>query len=352
MHSCDAQHTGVHDQEQPVLPNGLAAQDSIFGAVLQALPPGTAPVYSDPPHCNRRGLTDLGRHTIEQLVARHMIVDPDHMSVVARQQSLSVLEALHYPGVVSSHSWATPDAYPRIYALGGMTSPYAGSSESFVRAWRERRAAAGARPGVCFGIGYGGDSNGLGSQGGPRGPGAKNPVAYPFRGFGGTLIDKQRSGQRVYDINVDGVAHYGLYPDWIEDLRHLAGDQIVEDMACGAEAYLDVWERADGIAPTGCRPTNVLDALPAGASIVDVLRAAGQPQRRKGTTFTYCVAGGGSRVLSFTAAGRLVGAQPRAAPREPLPVTGDQVRPVAALALIAAVVAARKTIRAASARRD
>ena len=37
------------------------------------------------------------------------------MSVVARQQSLDLLEQRHYPGVISSHSWATPDAYPRIY---------------------------------------------------------------------------------------------------------------------------------------------------------------------------------------------------------------------------------------------
>ncbi len=68
---------------------------------------------------------------------------------------------------------------------------------------------------------------------------AQNPVQYPFRSFdGGSLIDRQRSGTRVYDINTDGVDHYGLYPDWIEDLRMVAGQQIVDDMANGAEAYL------------------------------------------------------------------------------------------------------------------
>ena len=77
----------------------------------------------------------------------------------------------------------------------------------------------------------------------------QNPVRYPFRSFdGGSVIDRQRSGTRVYDINTDGVDHYGLYPDWIEDLRLVAGRQIVDDMANGAEAYLQMWERAEAAA--------------------------------------------------------------------------------------------------------
>lgn len=35
-----------------------------------------------------------------------------------------------------------------------------------------------------------------------------------------------------------------LYADWIEDLRLVAGSQIVEDMANGAEACLQLWQRA------------------------------------------------------------------------------------------------------------
>ena len=91
--------------------------------------------------------------------------------------------------------------------------------------------------------------NGFGSQGGPRNP-EENPVRYPFKSFDGKVtLDKQKSGERVYDINTDGMAHYGLYPDWIEDLRMIAGDQIVKEMGRGAEAYLQMWERAEGIRP-------------------------------------------------------------------------------------------------------
>jgi hypothetical protein len=78
---------------------------------------------------------------------------------------------------------------------------------------------------------------------------AQNPVRYPFRSFdGGSVIDRQRSGTRTYDINNDGVDHYGLYSDWIEDLRLVAGPQIVDDMANGAEAYLQLWARSEAAA--------------------------------------------------------------------------------------------------------
>ena len=49
---------------------------------------------------------------------------------------------------------------------------------------------------------------------------------------------------KLWLVNRDGVAHYGLFPDWVQDLRQLAGDQIVDDLAGGAEAYLQLWERA------------------------------------------------------------------------------------------------------------
>jgi hypothetical protein len=333
MQSCDPHNTGVHDNDQIVAPGGVANQDQLFGALIkQVTPQPVLPVYSEPPHCNDRGFTDLGRHALGELIKRGMLFDPDHMSVIARQQALDYVEAHHYPGVISSHSWATPDAYPRIYALGGMTTPYAGGANGFVSAWRERKKYAPAgRP--CFGIGYGADANGLGSQGGPRGLDAKNPVRYPFAGFGGVSVAKQVSGQRVYDINLDGVAHYGLYPDWIEDLRHLAGDEIIKDMSCGPEAYLEMWERAGGIAPASCQPGAVFDALVPGTPATDILRKVGQPQRRQGTTFSYCLAGGGTRVLALDATGRLVAA---AKPVDPLPATGRDSAPwlLAAAALL------------------
>ena len=45
----------------------------------------------------QRGLTDLGEHLVKRLAAAHMLFDPDHMSVKARNALLDLLEALRLP---------------------------------------------------------------------------------------------------------------------------------------------------------------------------------------------------------------------------------------------------------------
>jgi hypothetical protein len=49
----------------------------------------------------------------------------------------------------------------------------------------------------------------------------------------------------VFDLNTDGIAHYGLLPDFIEDLRQRAPTRIYEAVMNSAEAYLQTWERAE-----------------------------------------------------------------------------------------------------------
>jgi hypothetical protein len=308
---------GAEDKEQAtttghntdaLLANGLAT----YG------PGGVAPVYPAPPHCNQLGLSDLGAYLVNRMASKGMLVDPDHLSVLARNQLLSVLEARKYSGAVSSHSWSTPDAFPRIYRLGGFIAPYAGDSEGFVKKWKETKQMRDGR--FYFGFGYGADMNGFGSQGGPRGADVPNKVQYPFKSFdGGTTFDRQRSGERVYDINVDGVDHYGLYPDWIEDMRKLAGDEIIEDMARGAEAYLQTWERAEGIRHGWCEPARQRLRARGGRRLqlhrtpAQLLRAIGQPTARPVRAYRWDVCGGGEVVAAFTARGRsgLVGSTGR-----------------------------------------
>ncbi len=300
MRHCEPANPDAHDKNQVAAPEiDGEQQDALFGAVGQLF--GAAnlpalPLYGPPDHCNARGLTTLGEHVIAGLAKRHMLFDPDHMSVKARDAALDQIEDLGYSGVLSSHSWATEDAYPRIYKAGGYIAPYAGDSTGFVEKWRKHLGWADSR--YYFGFGYGADMNGLGAQGNPRGADVPNPVTYPFKGFGGVTVDKQHAGKRVYDINVDGVAQYGLYPDWIEDLRRIAGADgaaIVEDMSRGAEAYLQMWERAEGIAPDSCRNPNlrkrvskVDSLLRPGMTTRQVMEAVGQPYTRLGERYTFC----------------------------------------------------------------
>ena len=307
MQHCDG-HNHVADRSQPTAPG--VDRDQLAGNILDAFGggAGTAPVYAAPPHCNTRGLTPLGAHLVRRMIEKRMVIDPDHLSVRARQQLLDIVEKANYSGIVSSHSWSTPDSIPRIYRAGGFVTPYAGASKDFVSTWREEQVLRDPR--YYGGVGWGADMNGFGAQGGPRnGP---DPVTYPFKNFDGTVtVGKQHSGQRVYDINVDGVAHYGLYPDWVEDLRKQAGDEIVRDLARGSEAYLQMWERAQGI-PTGCRPARArltrkgLAGARLGAGHASLLRRAGQPKRRGARAWSYCTRGGAGRMaVALTRGGRV-----------------------------------------------
>ncbi len=355
METCPDSHgEGVHDNEQATFPGPASERDALFGGISQVFGQGpfTPPLYPSPPHCNTVGLLPLGSYVIEKMAEMGMIFDPDHMSVKARKQALDLTEALDYPGVASSHTWSTPDAYPRIQAAGGFIAPYAGGSEGFVNKWQRHRDERDPR--YLFGIGWGADANGLGSQGSPRGADVPNPVTYPFTGFGGVTIDQQVSGERVYDINVDGVAHYGLYPDWVEDLRMIAGDQIVEDLELGAEAYLHTWERAMGVPEDGCRSdvtavdAAAVDTLQDGDSIETVLMTLGQPVSRTNNVYEFCVGADKQRV-TVTFASDCTAADVRSAaaaapqpPPPPLPATGGGAAAIAIGLLAAAGVLGRR----------
>ena len=318
MDTCDEHAGHAHDKMQMNLhddggmPDEFTGRDSLAGAILSLSgTSGVVPIYPQGPHCNIAGLSDLGRAMIKGMVQRGMIFDPDHMSALAQTQALDYIQGSAEiqdlpgePAVISSHGWSNETIYPRIYQLGGVVTPYAGGSRGFADAWRQHREWADPR--YPFGFGYGADTNGFGSQGGPRGADAEDPVTYPFTGFGGVTVDRQRSGTRAYDINTDGVAHYGLYPDWIEDLRRLAGDAIVDDLARGPEAYLQMWERAIGIAPDACRPdvadlsSASLKGLRKGMTPAEVLHTLGQPRSRTADAFEYCVEGDRIAELRFS----------------------------------------------------
>ena len=306
----------AHDE-----PQALGVQREDIGLLVRALvPPGAVPVYPPRPHCNARGLTLLGEHLVRRMMERGMLIDPDHLGALARGHVLSVLAAARYGGVLSSHSWSDEESYPRIQRLGGVLAHHAGDSTAYLRQWRRHRAGWDERH--YHGAAFGSDIHGISTQGRPRGD-SPNAVRYPFRSFDGAVtLDRSRAGERVFDVNRDGVAHYGLYPDWIEDLRRLAGERVVSDLSRGAEAYPQVWGRAFGSPPRSCRPSrarptrSALGAVRLGHGSQRLLRGAGQPIRRT-RAWRYCVAGRRNRaakvVAVFTTRGRvgLVGSTAR-----------------------------------------
>ena len=66
----------------------------------------------------------------------------------------------------------------------------------------------------------------------------------------------------------------------------------------GAEAYLQMWERAEGVKQTTCRNATaevtsrrLLGRVPLGAHAYDLMRRAGQPSSRPGAYYRWCVKG-------------------------------------------------------------
>jgi microsomal dipeptidase-like Zn-dependent dipeptidase len=267
--------------------------DVIDAGLSAFMPKGIVPVYPPPPHCNALGLTPLGEFTINQMIDRGLMIEIDHMSLKGATRAIEIAEQRAFSGVLSSHSWMSPHLRSRLYALGGFVEPITTSPESFIEEWRQLRAAADPR--FRFGIGFGADSNGFHAQPPARGVGQPNAVSYPFKSLDGRItFERQVSGQRVYDVNADGVAHYGLHPDWMEQLRLLAGKPIADDLMNGAEAYLQTWERSIGVPGPRClTPPRRLSRtgfgpLRLGSTPVQLLQAAGQPSQRVDRSFRWC----------------------------------------------------------------
>lgn len=230
--------------------------------VEQQLPAGEeVPVYDNTNKCNVRGMTGLGEYALQGMIKRNMMVELDHMSVKSANRALDVLEAAGYPGVVSSHSWADKKFTERIYRLGGFRTGYPMEADHFLSEWRSQ-AALRTKYGKAYGFGL--DYNGIGSHPGPQGVDSPNKVTYPYTAIdGSTVMDRQVTGERTWDLNTDGAAHYGLVPDMIEQLKNAGGGQeLVDDLMAGSQSYLDTWAATKAYQP----PTNLVRGKLAQAS--------------------------------------------------------------------------------------
>jgi microsomal dipeptidase-like Zn-dependent dipeptidase len=267
------------------LPSG--AVDKPQMSAFPAAPPfgeGATPVYPPPPHCNQLGLSDLGRHLINRMADTHTILDPDHMAAIARIQALDIMRARRYSGIISSHSWSTPVDEPRILRMGGVVFPkaaaigQASTTDWFVGEYHRLRRLRVPR--YRWGFGYGSDSNGVAKQ--PTARAGAN-VSYPFPSYDGRqTVQQMTTGERRWDYNRDGVANYGLYLDWLQELRQRLGPPFVRDMLRGPEAYLEMWERAYGVP----RREHTRRAR-VGMTVRRLLMRAGQPRLRRPRVWVY-----------------------------------------------------------------
>jgi hypothetical protein len=220
------------------------------GEEQQPASPEVLPVSGSPPTpagggrvCNTRGLTDLGEYAVRRLMDAHILIEADHLSEWAREKLLSIAEERHYP-LVSSHTntgglW-TSDELARLYALGGFAAARIDNAAKLPGTILSFRRFAPA--GHVAGVGIGTDTGGFNALPGPPDPGSR-PLRYPFRSFvGGVRFRRQRTGTRTFDINRDGVAHYGLLADLLANVaRQKNGRRALDLLFHGAGAYLRTW---------------------------------------------------------------------------------------------------------------
>lgn len=224
---------------------------------------GATPTYpDDDDQCNWRGLTDKGVYLVNRMIDMHMLIDIDHLSDKAATQVMDIVEARRYSGVVSSHSFMAHakdgglhDNFLRMLKAGGFAAQYHQGVDG-MRVQVPFYLAGVKQTPYLRAVGIGTDMSGLGGQPGPRSNAATDPLRYPFTNEFGLVFDRQVSGNRTLDLNRDGVAHYGLVADEIEDIRQRAGSETYEAIMNSAEGYLQMWERAQ--ANTDTRHVNPL----------------------------------------------------------------------------------------------
>lgn len=197
--------------------------------------------------CNVRPLQDVGRYLLNRMIDKGMIIEVDHMSYNTRIQTLDVVENRQYSGVVSSHNWIEnmPELRERIFRLGGVMSPFNSTPSGMAVNWKRNAAEMEKFP-YLVGIGIGSDIQGVTSQ--PSGDEGFVPE-YPFKSVDGLVtFTPPRAGNREFDFASEGVANYGLYAEWVENLRQLDerdDADLMEIFMNSAEAYLQMWERAE-----------------------------------------------------------------------------------------------------------
>jgi microsomal dipeptidase-like Zn-dependent dipeptidase len=264
----------------------------------------TAECWETQERCSAAGLSPLGRFLVEELTARGMLVDTEHLSWKSFDDAMAIAEARSYP-VLASHigpfdlkadAFQTEqvrrtDQIRRILDVGGMlgvilgvgveeyarskgapvTLPIScGGGDRWANAYLYVRdlARGGLGPDGAGRISFGSDWNGFASWPGPR-YGATpcaartardgkpipkpGPVVYPLAlpdglvpaAVGGTPTLPRFDQFHPWDYNALGLMHAGLIPDFLEDLRMMGLTLAdLEPLYRSARGLVELWRTA------------------------------------------------------------------------------------------------------------
>ncbi|MFZ5441832.1 MAG: membrane dipeptidase [Myxococcota bacterium] len=220
-------------------------------------------------HRNARGADST---LIERLLRQGFMVDVSHMSQLSTSNTLAVAQRLSFP-VMSSHTGLRADTVPSsserallqshariVRSLGGvlgMGTARRTSSDpivDWVKDYSDIRQIFGAN------IALGTDFNGLQEQLVSTGRTTTYPITTastraPLR-LRGTApqLTQYTLGTRAFTGQTDGLAHYGMLPEFTQALEtvpadtgvgRLSGTQVVNELFQSAEATLVYWEKVE-----------------------------------------------------------------------------------------------------------
>lgn len=61
----------------------------------------------------------------------------------------------------------------------------------------------------------------------------------------GSALRRSTAGRRDFDYNIDGLCHYGMLPDMLQDLKNVGlKGSVLDGFFRSAERYIEVWERS------------------------------------------------------------------------------------------------------------
>ncbi|WP_225409674.1 membrane dipeptidase [Stigmatella hybrida] len=221
---------------------------------------------------NVKGLTPDGKALVQEMMNRGMIIDAAHMSERSVQDTFSLSQANTYYPLFISHGHFREVMSPELASTekttpawvvrylrqsGGMfglrtahdeTLEYSksnvanncqGSTRSLAQAYEF------GRQGLKVPMGFGADFNGFIQQTRPR-FGEHGACSAGFA----VEADAQKNQQRVSgpgrvgsDFDIYGLAHVGLLPDVVKDLKQLGVNTT--GLESSAETFIRMWERAN-----------------------------------------------------------------------------------------------------------
>lgn len=249
---------------------------------------------------NSHGLTDLGSFAIKEMMRRGMLIDIDHMSEASREKALDIADSVlpgYYP-LNSGHSGLrcfndlgcnerslTAAEYGRIGKFHGMVG--IGSADMTAFEWTQMYLAVIQAMGPSGVAGFGTDTNGF-AKGMPSStasfafittdaykscvlnlakptdciktyppvrtciqncghplPPVEYNAAFPASVTIGQIGNNVVS--RFWNYNTEGVAHYGMLPDFLQAVRSVPGgaSMIKNNLMHGADYFFETWRLSE-----------------------------------------------------------------------------------------------------------